>query len=144
MLIDIPKKQLNLAVQLGHLRAIFPDSFSQIRDHCELEWRGQLKPTAFSETYVIGLNYRIGNRPRVEVLEPELVVPERRSDIHMFRDGSLCLYFRDEFEMDMTIAKTILPWTSEWLVHYELWLATGEWHGGGIHLGEQYSEKDIC
>ena len=46
--------------------------------------------------------------------------------------------------MDMTIAKTILPWTSEWLVHYQLWLATGEWHGGGIHLGEQYSEKDIC
>ena len=31
------------------------------------------------------------------------------------------------------IAKTIIPWTSEWLFHYEIWVTTGTWHGGGIH-----------
>jgi hypothetical protein len=31
----------------------------------------------------------------------------------------------------MPIADTIIPWTSEWLFFYELWLASGEWHGGG-------------
>ena len=143
MLTDVPTRQLNLAVQMGHLRSIFPDSFSRIKDHCELEWRGQLKPSAFSETYVVGLSYRMGKRPRVEVLEPELVMPDRRSKIHMFRDDSLCLFFKDEWTKDMVIAKTILPWTSEWLLHYELWLVTGRWHGGGIHLPDRYSEKEI-
>ena len=33
----------------------------------------------------------------------------------------------------MNIAETIIPWASEWLLHYEIWLATGEWQGGGIH-----------
>lgn len=31
------------------------------------------------------------------------------------------------------IANTIIPWTIEWLYYYELWLATGEWLGGGDH-----------
>jgi hypothetical protein len=31
----------------------------------------------------------------------------------------------------MSIADTIVPWTAEWLVHYEIWLMTGEWYGGG-------------
>ena len=31
----------------------------------------------------------------------------------------------------MSIADTIVPWTAEWLVYYEIWLMTGEWYGGG-------------
>jgi hypothetical protein len=31
----------------------------------------------------------------------------------------------------MSIADTVLPWTTEWLYHYEIWLITGEWTGGG-------------
>jgi hypothetical protein len=31
----------------------------------------------------------------------------------------------------LSIADTIVPWTAEWLVHYEIWLMTGEWYGGG-------------
>lgn len=31
----------------------------------------------------------------------------------------------------MLIADTIVPWASEWLLHYEYWLSTGTWHGGG-------------
>ena len=34
----------------------------------------------------------------------------------------------------MYLAETILPWASEWLAHYEGWLYTGEWKGGGVHL----------
>ena len=36
----------------------------------------------------------------------------------------------------MLIADTIVPWTCEWLIHYEIWLATGEWHGGGEEPNE--------
>jgi len=131
MLTDIPvQQQLGLAVQLCHLQSVFPNSFSRIRNHCELEWRGHLQPTPMSTNYVVGLNYRVGKRPRVEVLEPELKLPERRSEIHMFQDESLCLYFMDEWTEDMVIAKTIIPWSCEWLVHYELWGVTGQWLGG--------------
>ena len=32
----------------------------------------------------------------------------------------------------MLIATTTVPWAAEWLLHYELWLATdGTWCGGG-------------
>ncbi len=37
----------------------------------------------------------------------------------------------------MTLADTILPWASLWLFYYEVWLATGEWVGGGEHPGER-------
>lgn len=35
------------------------------------------------------------------------------------------------------ISDTIIPWTSEWLLHYEYWVLTGIWQGGGIedHIG---------
>ena len=29
----------------------------------------------------------------------------------------------------MLIVDTIVPWAAEWLLHYEIWLATGEWFG---------------
>ena len=32
----------------------------------------------------------------------------------------------------MYIADTIVPWTAEWLAHYEIWLATDDWRGGGV------------
>ena len=141
MLTDIPTRKLNLATQLGHLRAIFPDSHSRIVEHCELEWSGIIQPSAFSESYLVSLSYRIGSRPAVEVLEPELVVPTPKSEIHMFHDGSLCLHFIDEWRPDIVVAKTVLPWAAEWLLHYELWRVTGQWLGGGIHLGDCNCEK---
>jgi hypothetical protein len=47
----------------------------------------------------------------------------------------LCIYYKRAKEWDETkfIADTIIPWTSEWLLHYEIWVATGTWQGGGIH-----------
>lgn len=31
----------------------------------------------------------------------------------------------------MLLSTTVVPWTAEWLIHYEVWLATGQWTGGG-------------
>jgi hypothetical protein len=36
----------------------------------------------------------------------------------------------------MLLGDTILPWTAEWLLHYEIWRATEKWMGGGIHPQE--------
>jgi hypothetical protein len=56
----------------------------------------------------------------------------------------LCLYYRkaQEWNNQLYIADTIIPWTSEWLLHYEFWLASGDWHGRGIHLKFKPFEKD--
>lgn len=35
----------------------------------------------------------------------------------------------------MNVALTIIPWTAEWLLHYEIWQVTDTWRGGG-HLFE--------
>ena len=34
----------------------------------------------------------------------------------------------------MFLSKTIIPWVYDWLYHYEIWVGTGEWTGGGVHL----------
>ena len=35
----------------------------------------------------------------------------------------------------MKIHETIIPWTAEWLVFYELWQLTGEWYGAASPHG---------
>jgi hypothetical protein len=72
------------------------------------------------------------SRPAVTVVNPSL---ERRPDAptlpHTYGDTELCLYFPGEWHPWMLIAYTTVPWCSEWLFYYELWLATGDWLGGG-------------
>jgi hypothetical protein len=36
-----------------------------------------------------------------------------------------------ECKHDRLLAITVVPWISEWLIYYELWLVTGRWLGGG-------------
>lgn len=45
----------------------------------------------------------------------------------------MCLYLSPDFTSQMLLADTVIPWAVEWLYHYEIWLATGEWCGGGKH-----------
>jgi hypothetical protein len=76
--------------------------------------------------------------PDVYVANPKLeLFPGEKKLPHVYNteDQCLCLYYRKgrEWNGSMYLAETIIPWTSEWLLHYEFWLATGSWHGGGIH-----------
>ncbi len=53
---------------------------------------------------------------------------------HRYGPSEPCLYYPGEFDPDREfIADVVVPWASEWLLHYELWLITGEWLGGGVH-----------
>jgi hypothetical protein len=129
---------LRIIAQAYKINQIYPDCtiFCRTKYDTFLRWKGILQPTPLSCKYTIKLVYKIGTRPNVYVLEPELVVPDKKSEIHMFNDGSLCLYFKDDWTPKMLIAETLIPWTSEWLLHYEVWRITGKWHGGGIHPEE--------
>jgi hypothetical protein len=88
-------------------------------------------PTTLSRDYSITIAYDLYSFPKVCVLAPTLRDRDNGPAPHRFKDGSLCLHLDDEWSTDLLIANTILPWTSEWLFHYEIWLATGNWNGGG-------------
>ena len=101
-----------------------------------LRWTGELQPSEVSRQYVVDLRYAPPYHPRVFVRRPKLVIDADGNLPHIYPDGSLCLHEPDQWSPGDPIAKTILPWACEWLLHYEFWLATGEWCGsGGNHTG---------
>ncbi len=89
-----------------------------------------------SQEYQVKIHYELGAPPKVWVLSPPL---ERRPDgepiPHVYEGPRPCLYLpgSGEWRPDRYIADTIVPWTSLWLYYYEVWHATGEWLGGGVH-----------
>jgi hypothetical protein len=138
---------LNLALQAGRIKSIFPKSdlvFSQ--DH--LRWKYSLTPSSLSGSYIIELIYVRGKQPDVYVINPTLNrFPGKNKLPHVYDtdEQRLCLYYRlgREWRSNMFIADTIIPWTCEWLLHYEIWVATGVWCGGGIHLMPESEKRKI-
>ena len=57
--------------------------------------------------------------------------PGRHLLPHVYSNGDLRLYLPGQWNESMLLADTILPWTSQWLLYYELWLITGHWVGSG-------------
>ncbi len=55
---------------------------------------------------------------------------------------ALCLWDPEEMYWDpeMTIATTIIPWTSEWLLFFEYWQISGEFLGPGRHPPRRRNE----
>lgn len=134
----IRKLEIPLIVQAKKLQLYFPDSKYSIKQNI-LIWKGYLQPTYLSPKYLIKIVYQRAKHPNVYVLEPKpLILAEGKSKLeHVYDTGKqhLCIYYKKAKEWNEAkfIAETIIPWTSEWLLHYEIWVATGVWHGGGIH-----------
>ena len=119
------------------LKKAFPDANGGVRRN-QMRATVNLQPTSLSEVYRVRVEYSLETNPKVFVEEPALQEREGERPPHRYRDTSLCLYLpgAQEWDESMYLADTILPWASEWLLHYEIWLGTGEWHGGGIHPGD--------
>jgi hypothetical protein len=96
-----------------------------------LDWTDTIQPTAASRTYTVRITYTLRRYPRVRIVGPKLESRPATSLPHVFGDGSLCLHVEDDWTPDMLIVDTTVPWTSEWLIHYEIWKFTGTWCGGG-------------
>ena len=99
-----------------------------------LTWEADFTPSHLSKTYAVQLIYKLNKSPDIHVTKPKLVVPEGKRLPHTYRGERLCLYDPGvgEWRGDMLLVQTIVPWISEWLINYEIWLATGKWCGG-IH-----------
>ena len=143
----IKAKKLTLSQQVYGLRSIYPDSQCK-QNRNQLEWIGKLVPTPLSGAYIVNVLYKQGFNPRTYVREPQLAVLPKKKLPHVYSQAEqrLCLYYpssRSQWNETMSIAKTIVPWASEWLLFYELWLATGEWLGGGIHLETEKEDPAV-
>lgn len=127
-------KILNLSVQQLGLQRFIPGSSCCVLNGC-LTWEGRLQPTPLSRIYEVNLVYRLKKVPKIYVIDPPLQKRAGKHAPHIYDDESLCVYYppANEWRPSMLLAHTVLPWASEWLMHYELWLATGDWYGGGIH-----------
>jgi hypothetical protein len=129
-----PKVRSKTAVaQIRDMAQKFPEISFRRRGN-EAIWTGKFKPTGACATYLVCIEALSGQRPRVWVIEPTLrIPPEKYLETHCFDDGSLCLHLHEEWKPDQFIADTIVAWIPLWLLNYEYWLATGLWHGGGVH-----------
>ena len=125
--------RLSLAQQAYRIRQAVPGARCRFRGDW-LVCTVALQPTQLSCAYTVQVRYQHDGRPITQVLDPVLELrPDTPSLPHVYKGDHLCLCMPDEWDPSLSIGHTILPWASEWLFHYETWLATGSWTGGGRH-----------
>ncbi|MGB3553183.1 MAG: hypothetical protein WBA25_00925 [Jannaschia sp.] len=122
-------------------------------------WFGDL--TGVERTFHLSIEYGLPmvgrdepwrDMPLVRVLRPRLVpnfetideapLPHVYFEPEDLPNSPLCLYDPREGEWDpsMLLAATTVRWAERWLWHYEIWEATGRWHGGGRHADTTVEE----
>lgn len=119
------KKHLAILVEIRLLKKYYPFLEFQTKDN-KLFCNGFFQPTEYSPTYYYRVEWEPGFPPRVFPTIPQI---EYNEDIHLYADGSLCLYYPKDFVYSIKshLHDTILPWVHEWFVFYELYQIKGRW-----------------
>lgn len=116
-----------LARQALTLRQRFPDSKPTLK--CgKLRWETRLRPTPLSREYRVRLAYAMRSDPTMTILD-DLKVNWEKPPPHLYGDQSICLHDKPDWNSSMLLVETIVPWTCEWLAHFELWSINGVWYG---------------
>ena len=133
-----------IAEQLSAMKSKYPQFETDFTSHSGLKVTGALQPTSRSAAYNFVLKYNLTDRPKIKIVSPELKKNEKGEEAeHLYPNGYLCLYqpkYREFTRTDL-LTDTIIPWTSLWLYHYEVWHLTGEWLGGGEHPKSKTKNK---
>lgn len=118
-------KKINLGLQNLTIQKKFTGFKLFNYDSKHIYWIGYLQPRTKGKKYKVKIVFDL--TPKVYVLEPEII----KNSPHVFSDNSLCLYHPNDssYSPTMLLADTIIPWTSEWLLFYEIWLQEGIWWG---------------
>jgi len=99
---------------------------------------GTCTPSEYSIEYKYKIMYSQNCSPAVYIINPKIAYTK---EIHMYpRDNRLCLYYPKDFSWTSSshLYNTIIPWTHEWIVFYELYLIKGEWLYPAVsHEGEK-------
>lgn len=133
--------KIPLKDQIRLLKKYYSESILIPNKNKGFTWEGELKSSPMGDSYTIKIVYEIGSKPKTYIINPlKLSLPQNEKRLkHVYSHNlqELCLYYpKDkEWHEGKMIASTIIPWAIEWLHHYEIWLITGEWHGGGVEHG---------
>ena len=133
---------MSLPQQALALKSVLADSEVRLGPN-QLIWRGQLKPSALSRNYLTEVSLQKGHHPTVNVIEPALMPDIEGRLPHIWEDGSLCLNTGGQWSSKMLLVDTIIPWSSEWLFHYEMWKGTGIWFGDGIAEEQPEAQENL-
>lgn len=146
------QKRLNpvaqVTAEIGALLRLYPDGTFVTRTQRSFSWTMFVCPTPLSQQYKIRLDYIYGETPKVYVTDPYPLdkYPGKSALPHFYSTSKqqICLYYPGigEWNRDMLLARTIVPWASEWLLFYELWLSTGNWLGEGVHPAKNKKKED--
>lgn len=134
--------KISLAAQALVLRRLVPGSEATVK--CgRIIWCGQVQPTPETQSYDLRLEGRLGRAPSVRVIRPALKPNPDGLLPHVFNTGELCLSQFGDWNPQHLFADTYVPWAMEWLMYYELWLATGLWYGDGPECLDDVSQSKI-
>lgn len=139
-------KSISLSKQAIALKASYPAATCTVSKNT-LFWSGKVRPSPLSREYSVQMAYKLKAAPCVWVYGNELQELDNPNFPHHYEIDAekqrvkICLYRYNEFSSTKLLSKTIIPWTVEWLYFYEIWLATGEWCGGGEHPNANKSYK---
>lgn len=122
--------------QLKRIKKEFPEIKILNKEWDKFRIVVQLRPTAISELYEVKIVYTENRRVKIFVINKTLKIAKNRTKLpHVYNSQKqqLCLYSpaKKEWNAHNYIIDTIIPWISEWLYYYELWLPEGKWFGGG-------------
>jgi hypothetical protein len=92
-----------------------------------LSVKGTCQPSEFSVKYEYKVKFTPGSNPKVYPMIPKIAYND---EIHMYaQDNTLCLYYPHDYSFTdrSHLFNTIIPWTHEWYLYYELYLLKGKW-----------------
>jgi hypothetical protein len=68
------------------------------------------------DAYTVRIDYALPKRPTIDVLNPQLELrPDQPTIPHTLLGNTLCVHTPGEWNSQMIIARTIVPWISTWL-----------------------------
>ena len=92
-------------------------------------------PSDVSDTYTVKIEYHFKYKPSAVLIAPELQLFNGKRPTHLYGNDNngnpkLCVFcpMRIEWNSQMYLSKSFIPWISTWLNTYEYWVITGEWH----------------
>ena len=135
------RKPLTAAQQFLNLRAnpICPGAGSLRAGR--LTWRYAATPSPLSREYGVRMEFAQGGVPETYVDTPDLqALAGDRTIPHLYgrEPPKLCLYLPKTYEWQpqMRLDLTMVPWSVLWLFYFEEWLRSNDWKGGGMHPGD--------
>ena len=125
-----PIRLVNYQAVIGREKSLLQQNYAFLK--CEIQngvlyCYGEFQPTVYSINYHYRVKYSPQSVPKVTVIYP---VIDYNDEIHMYpKSNSLCLYHKTDLVWDTNchLYNTIIPWTHEWFVFYELFKISGRW-----------------